>query len=252
MGLTRTEQWTLGCVTALILTGFLIQSYRTQRQGGSVWVEPSSSWVPLEPAISTPPAASAAGGGSTAGFQGSELLPLDESSVGGPALASDPPLGGLIELNSASSAELELLPGIGPAKAEAISAYRSEIKGFETIDQLLEVKGIGPKTLARIEPFLHVAPPQAGDGGSGEDVSLPDPAQVAVIKELKAEHGARVDLNRASAEELQSIQGVGPVLAARIIAARSARPFRSVEELALIQGIGEATLDRMRPQVTVE
>lgn len=50
-----------------------------------------------------------------------------------------------LDLNLASETELDALPGIGPAKAKAIIEYRSSIGRFQSLDQLLEVKGIGPK-----------------------------------------------------------------------------------------------------------
>ena len=61
-----------------------------------------------------------------------------------------------------------------------------------------------------------------------------------------------VDLNTASVDVLDSLPGVGPVLAARIIAWRTANgPFRSVDELGEVSGIGEAILGQVRPLVRV-
>jgi competence protein ComEA len=61
----------------------------------------------------------------------------------------------LLDLNSATEAELDALPGIGPAKARAIIAYRETVRRFRTVDDLLEVKGIGPKLLEQIRPFVR-------------------------------------------------------------------------------------------------
>lgn len=66
-----------------------------------------------------------------------------------PALA-EAPAGPLVtvNINNASAAEIaETLNGIGLAKAEAIVAYREENGGFESVDQLAVVKGIGPATI---------------------------------------------------------------------------------------------------------
>lgn len=75
---------------------------------------------------------------------------------------SDEQLNGLININSASVAELaSALPGIGPGKAQRIVDWRSANGAFQFLEQLLEVSGIGPKTLERITPFIHL-----GDGSS--------------------------------------------------------------------------------------
>lgn len=52
--------------------------------------------------------------------------------------------GGGVSLNSASAVELTALPGVGPATAAAIVAHREATGGFRNIEQLLDVKGIGP------------------------------------------------------------------------------------------------------------
>ena len=62
----------------------------------------------------------------------------------------------------------------------------------------------------------------------------------------------RVNINTADASALETLPGVGPALAARIIAWRDENgPFRSVDELSAVSGIGEKTLDGMRDQATV-
>lgn len=62
--------------------------------------------------------------------------------------------GGLLNINTAGAEALTLLPGIGPAKAEAIVAYRAAHGPFSSGEELLEVKGIGPKTLHDIEGLI--------------------------------------------------------------------------------------------------
>ena len=63
---------------------------------------------------------------------------------------------------------------------------------------------------------------------------------------------ARLDLNRATATELESLDGIGPKLAGRILEHRRLHgPFQSVEELLAVRGIGPRLLQRIRPQVEV-
>ncbi|WP_372662776.1 ComEA family DNA-binding protein [Cohnella sp.] len=66
----------------------------------------------------------------------------------------------IIDLNHATQAELETLPGIGPSKAQAIISYRQQKSGFSSVKQLLEVKGIGPKMLDRISTLIRVSKPE--------------------------------------------------------------------------------------------
>jgi len=64
----------------------------------------------------------------------------------------------VVELNSASKAELTNLPRVGEKLAERIVERREELGGFRSVDDLLGVKGIGEKTLDRMRPFCVVAP----------------------------------------------------------------------------------------------
>lgn len=65
-----------------------------------------------------------------------------------PTELSDP-ADGLLNINTAGSNELQTLKGVGPVTAQRIIDYRNQIGRFDNVDQLLEVNGIGEKTLAK-------------------------------------------------------------------------------------------------------
>ena len=63
---------------------------------------------------------------------------------------------GMLDINAATAAELETLPNIGPALAQRIVDYRTQIGGFTFTDQLLDVEGIGEKTFAGLKDYITV------------------------------------------------------------------------------------------------
>lgn len=65
----------------------------------------------------------------------------------------------IINLNTASAEELQLLPGVGEARARAILEAREAQGGFQRVDDLLAVKGIGPGNLERIRPHASTEGP---------------------------------------------------------------------------------------------
>jgi competence protein ComEA len=66
-------------------------------------------------------------------------------------------MAGVVNVNTATVAELELLPGVGPAKAQAILEARRERGGFKSVEELEDVKGIGPAALERLRPFARIS-----------------------------------------------------------------------------------------------
>lgn len=99
---------------------------------------------------------------------GEEVPPGPSAPVGPPAADGEPPGAAgpgtsdadppdaLIDLNAADAAELDELPGVGPAIAAAIVAHREEVGGFTSVDELLDVRGIGEAKLEDIRPLVTV------------------------------------------------------------------------------------------------
>jgi competence protein ComEA len=69
--------------------------------------------------------------------------------------------GAVVNLNTATAADLESLPGIGAKTAQRILEYRQKNGGFKKIEELMNVKGIGEKSFLRIKDRLTVGPPRA-------------------------------------------------------------------------------------------
>lgn len=63
-----------------------------------------------------------------------------------------------VNLNTATKDELVALPGIGPAKAQAIIDYRTQHGGFRQVEELKDVKGIGAKRFEKLKAELVVTP----------------------------------------------------------------------------------------------
>lgn len=125
-----------------------------------------------------------------------------------------------INLNTASAADLEKLPGVGPATSKKIIAHRP----YKRVDDL-KAAGLSKAEIAKIAPLVRVRQPVSEAGPDSE-----------------------YDLNTATTEELEELPGIGEAYAKKIIAAR---PYKSVSELSR-SGIPAATIAKITPMVSVE
>jgi len=85
------------------------------------------------------------------------LLTAFGLALAGSSLAENvsPRLVGTVNINTATPEQLELLPGIGESRANAVVAIRKQRGGFKSVDELTEVKGIGEVALERLRPFVR-------------------------------------------------------------------------------------------------
>lgn len=177
-----------------------------------------------------------------------------------------------IDIRTASKEELILLPGIGEKRAQEIIDHRSR-KPFKNTDDLLEIKGIGEKTLAKMLPSLvqfgspqFSAPPEA-DPNAMTSIGLvplsPDaPAKEAKPKSRSTEAKAPaipktqlnniVNLNTAGLANLCTLPGIGEVKAQAIIDYRSENgKFQTIDDIVKVKGIGAKTLEKIRHRLSV-
>ncbi len=70
------------------------------------------------------------------------------------AVAADSGSSGVVNVNTASAAELQLLPRVGPALADRILEFRKANGPFTAVDELVAVKGIGETSLEHLRPFV--------------------------------------------------------------------------------------------------
>jgi len=128
-----------------------------------------------------------------------------------------------IDLLAASVEELITLPGIGPAKAQAIVNYRQE-KGFREIEDIMNVSGIGEKTFSNIKNYIYLS---------------------EVVYEIIDE---KINLNEASIKELESLPGIGEVSAQKIMEYRAIKPINSLDDLVKL-GIPSSTIEKIEGKI---
>jgi competence ComEA-like helix-hairpin-helix protein len=161
-------------------------------------------------------------------------------------LERSPALTYRIDLNRADRPELLQLPGVGDAMAQRIEDYRREHGGFRNVDELMAIHGIGPATRERLRDFVEVRTERTEDAPESAKKD-----KATATKKSGAWTGPAIDLNRATAEDLQRLPGIGPKLAQRILDERNKAPFREVGDLRRVNGIGPKKLEQLRPCVTL-
>ena len=160
--------------------------------------------------------------------------------------------GETIDPNVAVAEEMDRLPGVGPSRALRIVQEREENGPFSSVEDLARVSGIGPGSVERLRPYLRVdgARTRGGAGRPGAGAAARDGPSASPETASLGMPGALVDLNRATAEELRALPGIGPVMAERIVAFRKEQGgFARPEDLKEVPGVGEKTFQRIAPLV---
>lgn len=152
---------------------------------------------------------------------------------------------GIYDLPADSRAEVAIAAAGGLTEAadtERVNMVRKLRDGMLLQVPALKAGG-GKKAAQRV----------AGASGSAANAYGKNAADKRGVSKSDAQGSAgRVRINSASVSELQSLPGVGPALAQRIIAERSRGRFASAEDLLRVSGIGKAKLEKMRAYVEVD
>ncbi|TVR03210.1 MAG: hypothetical protein EA398_05495 [Deltaproteobacteria bacterium] len=153
----------------------------------------------------------------------------------------------LVDINTATGPQLESLPGIGPARADAILRDRDRNGHFATPADLQRVSGIGPGILSQLCHRIRAGDVQGCDGtevGPHIVSTHVDPPERTPI--------APVNVNLASLDELVALPRIGPTRAQAIITEREQNgPFESADDIERVSGIGPATVEGIRQWITV-
>ena len=162
-----------------------------------------------------------------------------------------------VNVNTATEAELEALPGVGPATAAKIISGRP----FSSMDDLSRA-GVSAANIEKLKKVAtagkasHAEAKSETTSKKTETASKESASKASKTAEkapvqpaAKASGGApgRLDLNRASEKDLEALPGVGPATAQKIIAGR---PYTSVDDLARA-GVPKSTIDKIATQVYV-
>lgn len=181
-----------------------------------------------------------------------------------------------ININAATSEELQELPRVGEKTAMAIIEYRKAHGPFKTLNDLGEIRGIGEKSIARFRDLAFCGPASADaaempsdsastpltagvedaveqrSGAEGSQTKKEESAAVPVDSNPTCD-GSRININTATEEELQTLPRVGPAMSAKIVKYRDENGrFASIDDLKKVKGIGAKTFERLQPMICAE
>lgn len=167
-----------------------------------------------------------------------------------------------VDVDRATAEDLARLPRVGPSLARRIVEERDAHGPFRSLAGLARVAGVGPRLLGALEGhvlFGGAIPAPAVGAGIGEPgPAVPGIGGVAPLASVAPSRlvalacPERVAVNRATAAQLTCLPGIGPALAARVVAERTAHGnFSSVADLSRVRGLGAKRRERLEGRVII-
>jgi len=153
LALTSKERRALLIISGVLLASIVVQWLRPHQNNPAVYdysLQDSLFKALSDDTTQAPPAKNAA-----------QVIPGEKKKTSKQAkrnIAKKPALlqPHSIDINHASLKELQRLPGVGPATAKRIVKYREQNGSFKSLEELIKIKRIGPKTLEKMRPYLTI------------------------------------------------------------------------------------------------
>ena len=170
------------------------------------------------------------------------IVPIGSYDEGGESDVNE------FDINAITVEELQRHPEISKGLAQRIISYRNIMGGFTTPDEILNVRGFGEEHLRALrgqpEPYeypIGYIPPVGSEAAFPSTTAIQRPAY---------EVSQGLDINEATLQQLAHLRGIGTTTAERILESRAQQgAFPSLESLTRVQGVGEGTLNRLRPSL---
>ena len=180
---------------------------------------------------------------------GSTTVPVRQTEPAQPDAAelafpeeAEPEISYPLDLNAATAEELETLPGVGAILAERIVSYREAVGGFQMLEELQQVNGIGSGIYFQIAPYLFIIGELQTISPESELPEATDAAAPELEPETAPESASasipRLDINIATAEDFQKLPNVTQEQAEAIVRLRTQiQYFQNIYELLYADGM---------------
>lgn len=173
-----------------------------------------------------------------------DALPQPQTESGKDVLPETPPERWVIYLTGeiARPGILEVAPG---------SRLYEAVEAAGGLTPMADKEGIN--LAAKLSDGVHAHIPRVGEKPASDGNLAPAGKEPLSLKgDLSPASSAPIDINHATAEELEALPGIGPKLARQIVEDRTANgPFRTREDLVRVKGIGQAKLERIKEMIVV-